>query len=332
MEHIRGLFNQSLVYGLPGILSQVVAIFLVPVYTRFLSPEKVGVLALIATATAIFYIFLSLGMGSAVFRSYFFEKQENRPTVISTAFIFMSIFPLAVLILLLLSSQFLSSLFFKTDDYRGILQIAFMGLYFNTGLLIPYAFFRAREKPSVYIFVTIAQLLGNVFFSIFFVVFLKLGIAGAVLGTTIGNTLAYTTAVGLIFRHLVFRFSIRFLKDMLSFGLPLVPAVFAMWGLNASDRFFLAHFQSLPEVGFYNVGYRIGQILSLAVGAFQLAWVPFMFKVAKEKGAKNIYSNVTLYYFVVLLFLVLVLSSFARSALIVLTPSFYWDAYIIYLP
>jgi len=52
------------------------------------------------------------------------------------------------------------------------------------------------------------------------------------------------------------------LRPMLRFGLPLVPAGFAMWGLNLMDRLFLVKFHGIAEVGIYSFAYSIGAMVA----------------------------------------------------------------------
>jgi O-antigen/teichoic acid export membrane protein len=44
----------------------------------------------------------------------------------------------------------------------------------------------------------------------------------------------------------------------LKFGLPMVPAAYAVWGLNWLDRIFLVHYRSFAEIGIYTVAYSLG--------------------------------------------------------------------------
>ena len=50
----------------------------------------------------------------------------------------------------------------------------------------------------------------------------------------------------------------------LRFGLPLLPAAYAMWGLNWMDRLFLVHYQTLADIGIYaaatGLGYTVIQV------------------------------------------------------------------------
>lgn len=112
---------------------------------------------------------------------------------------------------------------------------------------------------------------------------------------------------------------------MLSFGLPLVPAGLAAWIMTLADRYFLQFLSTPTELGLYSLGYKFGMVVqALIVGPFTLAWAPFLWSVAKEKNAKEVYSSVLTYFVLVGMFATLVLSVLSREVLMVMvTPPFY---------
>ena len=63
---------------------------------------------------------------------------------------------------------------------------------------------------------------------------------------------------------------------MLRFGLPLVPAAFAQWGLTFADRFMLRALSTTAEVGLYTVANQIAGVMLFVVNAFSLAFSPYI--------------------------------------------------------
>ena len=49
----------------------IVGFLLIPVYSRYLTPEDYGVLALVAMLGQILYAIMNMGQNSALFRTYF---------------------------------------------------------------------------------------------------------------------------------------------------------------------------------------------------------------------------------------------------------------------
>jgi len=50
----------------------------------------------------------------------------------------------------------------------------------------------------------------------------------------------------------------KVILPFLRFGLPLIPAGYAMWGLNWIDRMFLVKYSTLSEIGIYSLVYGLG--------------------------------------------------------------------------
>ena len=86
---LRRLGKHSAIYGLGGLVSRILAVLLLPLYTRYLSPSDYGkVETLIALATVI-GIVLRMGIHAAFFRFYFDSPEpEHRRLVLRTSFWF----------------------------------------------------------------------------------------------------------------------------------------------------------------------------------------------------------------------------------------------------
>ena len=86
---MRRLGKHSAVYGLGGIVSRVIAVFLLPIYTRYLDREDLGAVGLVVALSAVLVTILRLGISSAFFRFYFDSKDAaHRLLVVRTSFWF----------------------------------------------------------------------------------------------------------------------------------------------------------------------------------------------------------------------------------------------------
>jgi O-antigen/teichoic acid export membrane protein len=74
-----------------------------------------------------------------------------------------------------------------------------------------------------------------------------------------GDLAAALGLFGLALRRGAFaRPDFAILGPALRFGLPLIPAGYAMWGLNWIDRVFLVQYRTLADIGIYSAAYSIG--------------------------------------------------------------------------
>jgi O-antigen/teichoic acid export membrane protein len=122
-------------------------------------------------------------------------------------------------------------------------------------------------------------------------------------------------------------FSLKALKEMLAFGLPLVPAGVAAIILTMSDRYFLRYYADCTEVGLYSLGYKLATVVSLIVGAFQTAWPAVLFSTAKKKKAPSIFSELFTYFFFFLMFLAVSISVLAKEIVALMATSVFHTGY-----
>src|SRR5258708_40051274 len=86
---IKRLAKHSAIYGVGGILSRLLAVLLLPLYTSYLGTEGFGKIEIVTALTTVLGIVLGAGLSSAFFRFYFDSKDEGRRTlIVRTAFWF----------------------------------------------------------------------------------------------------------------------------------------------------------------------------------------------------------------------------------------------------
>jgi len=323
------LSKQSITYGLGVAVSQAVAFFLLPVYTRYLTPADYGGLEIFQTTLSILLIIFVMGLTTALFRSYFnYDDEEKRKTVVGTAFIFLTGTSFLFLLILVALAGDFSALFFGSVEYTFYFRVIFLTLFFDVGIVIAFSVFRAREESKKYAIFAVIRFLATAGLNILFVVFLHKGVLGILLGGLIAALLLYSVLLRSIIKNAKLGFSTTELKEMLSFGLPLVPAGLAAWIMTMADRYFLQFLSTSQELGLYSLGYKFGMIIQvLIVGPFNLAWAPFLLSIAKEKEARQVYSSVLTYFALVAIAVALVLSVLSKELLIVATTPPFYAAY-----
>ena len=68
---LKRLGKHSAIYGLGGLVSRILAVFLLPLYTRYLDTADFGAVGLVVALSAVLVTILRLGISSAFFRFYF---------------------------------------------------------------------------------------------------------------------------------------------------------------------------------------------------------------------------------------------------------------------
>ena len=85
-KQIKELGKDSVIYGLGSSISQFIGLFLVPFYTKALTPSDYGVLAIVGLFTQFTDPILSLGLDNALFRYFSLSKNiKEEKTYLTTA-------------------------------------------------------------------------------------------------------------------------------------------------------------------------------------------------------------------------------------------------------
>jgi len=323
---LKKFLKHSFIYGAGTLLSKVVGFLMIPVYTRYLTPSDYGVLELLDLTASIVSMFLSMRIGAAVIRFYYdCKQQQEKQEVISTALI--SMFFVAILIVTL--SQFISDeisyLVFNTRIYEKYFKIIFICTALSLISSIPEAYLIAQQQSSFYTAISLATLISSLTLNIYFVVFLKMGVLGILYSSLITKIFrcSFLTIFCIIKNKLAF--SVKKLKYMLMFGLPLIPASLGTFILNYADRFILQKFADTTAVGIYALGYKFGYMLpALVLSSINRIWVPQIFEISQKPDGKIIIKKMFTYIMLILIFCGLGLILFTKDAIrIMATPPFY---------
>jgi O-antigen/teichoic acid export membrane protein len=310
---IMRLAQHSAIYGLGGLVSRFVALLLLPLYTRYLTPADYGAVETLVALAAILATILRLGIASAFFRFYFDSTDvAHRLRVVRTSFWFtMTMATLGLAVGLALAGQ-ISEWLFDTDDRATLVRMAFVLLWAQMNFEQMTALFRVEERAVAFTVATLANLVITVTATVVFVVVLDWGATGVVAGNFTGTLAVY--GVLLVYRHEQLGLSLDrpLLRRMNRFGLPLVPSMLALWMLNFGDRFFILKLADASEVGVYSIGSRVASAMVLLLTAFRGAWPAFAFSIEDDDRARRAYSYVLTY--------LLFVASWAALALGLLAP------------
>ena len=330
-EFFKNLFKSSLVYGLGAIAGPIVAFFLLPVYTRYLTPSDYGILETLVTTTSILSIFLIFGMDNSLFRfSFDSEDQMEQRRVLATSGVFLWTLAFSVTAALISKAGFFSELMFHDKSYATLLIISFLSAAVVSIHKVPMTIFRIYGEPTKYAIISIALTLLTALFCVLFVVSFKKGVLGVMTGTLIAAVIAASVAHYLIRARLSFDISFALLMRMLRFATPVIPAGLSLWILGLSDRYFLIAYGTTREVGLYSIGAKFASIVGLGIMAFRLAWPQSAYSILNQENRDKLYARTLTYFIAAACSVVLVISLFANELLILMTTEqFYAGAKVI---
>jgi O-antigen/teichoic acid export membrane protein len=264
------LGRHSAIYGLGGLVSRILAVFLLPLYTRYLDHEDLGAVGLVVALSAVAVTILRLGISSAFFRFYFDSDDEaGRRIVVRTCFWFTLAMGLLGLALGLVFAEPVSD-WLGLDD-PNLVRAGAVGVLAQMVYEQQTAMFRAEERSTAFVVASLVNVALTIAATVLLVVVWEQDALGVIVGNLTG-TLLVTAGLVVVHRHWLGRgFSRPLLREMNRFGIPLVPTALALIAVNFGDRFFLVRLDGLEEVGLYEIGVRIASAVVLLLTAFRTA-------------------------------------------------------------
>jgi O-antigen/teichoic acid export membrane protein len=298
LERLLRLAGHSAVYGLGGVISRLIAVFLLPIYTRYLEPSELGAVGVIVALSAVLVTVLRGGISSAFFRFYFDSSDPaHRLLVLRTSFWFTMATATAGLAAgLVLAAPMADVLGLGNEN---LVRAGFVGIWAQMNYEQLTALFRAEQRPVAFVAGSVANIAVTVAATVLLVVVYEQGATGVVVGNFTGTLAVYVVLLAYRREQLGLQFSRPLLRRMEHFGLPLVPAALALIAVNFSDRFFLSHLSDLREVGLYEIGVRIASAMVLLLTAFRTAWPAFAYSIEDDDEARRTYAYVLTYLVVV---------------------------------
>ncbi|MFL5945905.1 MAG: lipopolysaccharide biosynthesis protein, partial [Gaiellaceae bacterium] len=249
LHRLKELVRHSAVYGLGSIVARVLAVLLLPLYTRYLSPSDYGLIETLVALSAVLTALVAQAMKSAFFRFYFDSVDvERRLLVVRTAFWYVMAASTAVLIAGVALAQPISWLLFHTRSHDGLVIAAFVGLWAAMNYEQMTSLFRVEQRSGAYVVATLANVSITIGATVLLVVAFDQGPIGVLVGNFTGTLAVYAALLLYSGRALGLQFDRKLYRAMNRFGLPLVPSALALWLTNFSDRFFLIKLADAHEV------------------------------------------------------------------------------------
>jgi O-antigen/teichoic acid export membrane protein len=322
---LKRLGRHSVIYGLGGLVSRIIAVLLLPLYTRYLTPADYGRVETLVALTTVLTIVLRAGISSAFFRFYFDATDDaGRRRVLRTSFWFTMVAATVGLVLLLSLATPLSNLLFGSGSDADLVRAAGVALWAQINYEQLTSLFRVEERSVAFVCASLANVMLTIGATVLLVVALDKGPLGVIVGNFTGTLLVYAALLGYRREQLGLELDRGLLREMNRFGIPLVPTALFLWITNFSDRFFLLQLADATEVGLYSVGVRIASAMVLLLTAFRMAWPAFAYSIADDDEAKRTYAWVLTYLVVVTAWVATGLTLLSPWLVRLLTkPSFY---------
>lgn len=259
----RRFVRHAMVYGIAGVVGPAASIALVPLYTRNLSAAEYGSMELIERLGTIILIFLMMGGLTSAAITYYCQAQSPRARrEAATASICLQLGLLGVSALISLVAAAPLSRVVGLEDV-SLTRLGLIAVLSTIVPHVPLALTRAREQSMYYLSALLAINGIRVLFTAVALVSLHKGLPGVFVVWIVTMGITGLIMCGAELVRGGFRLSTQTLLGMVWFVLPFLPLAMCMLLVTCADRFFLARYASLADVGRYALGCKLAGIATL---------------------------------------------------------------------
>jgi len=320
------LARNVFLYGLGNILSRLVALIMLPVYTRYLTPGDYGILQLLEITVDVVVLFVSAGALAGLMRIYFKTEPAERGRVMATAFYIQFVLDGIGALIMFLGAPTIHHLLLRDVGEVWMVRVAAVNFWLLALYSVPVSYAQLEQRGLLVTVSSLVKLVVQLSCNILFVVAFRWGPGGIILSTFVTNLVLGVPFCAWLLWKTGLRASWPAARSLRRFGLPYQAVTAGTFILAFGDRFVLERSHGVAEVGIYGLAYQFGFLVgAVATVPFMKAWDPIRHQIAhlprRERDQR--YSEGFLYFALVHMTLVAGLVIFAHPFVWVMTtPAF----------
>ncbi len=358
-EYLRRLATTGAAYTASSVLSKLVAVVLLPIYTAYLTPADYGAAEVMLASLVAASILVRLGLIEALFRFYYLTNvppasSASPPGAAGPAGIPPPRLrlgaagsagdaatrsrwsprasprcsgPLPRVRRSASCSPSRSPRLCWTAPDPELARLAVLGLWVLTLWEYALTLLRLDERARAYFTLTVLNVLATVPVTVWLVVVEERG--GRHPARQLRHRGRSSSPGGCGGNGAGSRScrSITLLRRMVRFGLPTMPAELSLYSLNFIDRILIVRLAGLAEAGLYALAIKFAQGMNVLARGFQLAFPPLAYSIADDDEARRAYSLIVTWFAAVCAFCVAGLWLLSRWIVDLLAAPEYFEAH-----
>lgn len=302
LTYLRRLATTGTAYTASSVISKLLAVALLPLYTRYLTPADYGAAEVMLVAVIATSIVIRFGVIEALLR-YYYIADEDPDEVVRTGFASLLWTATAGAAIALPFAEPISEALIGHPDAE-LARIAIGGLWIQTLFEYLATLLRVDERAKAYFVFNMAGVVMAIPLTVWLVVIEEQGANGLLGALYIATVPMVLWLVVTQRRRLGLIPDFPLLRRMWRFGLPTMPAELSLYSLSFIDRIILVRLAGLAEAGLYALAMKFAQGINVLVRGFQLAWPPLAYSIRDDDEARNAYALIVTWFMAVCTFAV----------------------------
>lgn len=320
------------IYLISTVISFVISILVLPVYTRLLTPSEFGITLLFIIFGKIVVGFVNFSLHGASYRYYFDNGNDEQFRMLnSTNFFFLILVFFITSVVIYYTAFLFSSSIYQGQLTRKLIVLSLVSAFIDYLSLYMTTLLTAQLKAAQFAVVMVSNMVLNSTFSLFFIIKDSLTFLGRVYGILLSQAIIFLVLIILCRNTFILKLSYASLKKSLRLTSPYIPQMFLGLSQNYLDKSVLSASKGTASLGFYSVGVNFATVLKMIMDAVEKTWTPFFMKNAVENSSESINAIVERFYSmaVTYMFLGLGVIYFSEEAIKLLTTKEFYPAILI---
>ena len=308
----------TIIYGFSNLLTKIVAVTLIPLYTNYLSVYEVGIIVLLEMIELFVVTLIPIGCVNAMWRYLPEKKGQDKNRIIISSFTLIMISGFLIVGLVFFFKSYLCTVL-NINNSDNLIIFVLLSCFLRALSNFIYWILQYKNQAFTYLLLSLAQFISLILLTIYFIIGHQTGVVGIYFAKVIVFSVLFIYTIFYLIRSAPAIPSFGLMKKLLSYGLPIIPLILLMPVLTVSDRYFLNVYSSVEDIGRYGIAYKFGMLINmLLVIPVQRSWGPQMFQVGNLiEENKAIHRDITFYYSYIGLFIIVGLSLFAETILLI---------------
>lgn len=284
----RETAKAALYNSLANLIMMVVGVIMIPITTRILPTEDMGIAVSFTTMRNICMYLFTLSIYSTVNKGML-DYKDKKVEFLSSIILFTMVLSGAIFLIYLPFGGIIN----RGTGFNSILIYwLFISVLLLTARMIGMNYLLFHNKYITTFILTI--LAGPVaqFFSIYMISHQQSEkYLGRVIGLDLFNCIVGIIVMGIILTKGKCIFKWKYIKYAVVISVPLIPHLIAQTILTQSDILMIKHFEGASETGIYSMAYTIGTLLYTVLVQIMSAWSPWVYRQLDQNKVEKIYKG-----------------------------------------
>lgn len=279
------LLKSTATYAISDGISKGLSFITLPFVSYYLIPSELGIAANFDVLQSILSLLAWMAVVNAL-PYFYYDRDKKQFAQLVSSLLFLVISTCIIFAGVILACHGIIAQYIHLSLSLQLLTVVNVVTFSTTTL--SFVLYRIEEAPKKFMVLQISQTVVNVTLLILFVIVMEWSAVGKIL-TSVCTFFTFSIVhIVLLYKRgfLTKRISFSAIKELLHFGVPLIPHSLSFWLKGGMDKVLLTTYCGLAVNGLYSMALSFGACYSLFYTAFKGAYVPYL-----QKRLSNITEN-----------------------------------------